>query len=693
MGIGTGTGVPDHKLHVNLGTGESATIGSSLTASGNQAIAFGYRSEASNDYATAMGQNTDATGVASTAMGDSTDATGTGSTAMGRSSKATGDYSTAMGWFTEAAGDNSTAMGDNTEATGDDSTAMGWNTQAVSENSTAMGRRIIVGTTPTDAQYSFGIGLKDYSYLDAPVISDPSVMAIMGGNLGINTVSPDYRFVVKLESGDKGVTIGGGDTSFPITAEGNYSLATGYGSTASGLNSLAMGAVASASGDYSTAIGWYADANEDDSIAMGYEAFASGNLSVAIGFAARATGPASMALGTRTKASGTYATAMGESATASNSFSTAMGHDTLASGYESTAMGNTTIASGGSSTAMGEETEASGSTSTAMGEGTVASGTRSTAMGDSTEASGTNSTAMGNSTEAIGANSTAMGYDSVAVGLSSTAMGGNTRAESDYSTAIGRALDVGTNLTNAQYSVGIGLDTTERDIVTPNVMAIMGGNVGIGALAPRNDLHVAGEVLLETSGNTCTTSIEGTIRYVNGSNLFQLCYCFNTACDWHEISHSAKKEGRGNADGEAGQQSLPGANGENGADGQDGASSASAANGYPNAFSSKTGRNTARYRDAAQAESSYEFESNGHWQFDEEEEGIFYSGGEVRVGTEDEPERMIVWGELESFENFTAYEDALFHGRVGIGTDNPGFDLDVRGDGRFTGDLEVEGDA
>jgi hypothetical protein len=92
-----------------------------------------------------------------------------------------GGVSVAMGYQTQASGDFSTAMGINTTASGERSTAMGSETTASGTVSTAMGSSITA-----QGQYSVGIGLDTTSR----TITANNTMAIMGGNVGIGTVSP-----------------------------------------------------------------------------------------------------------------------------------------------------------------------------------------------------------------------------------------------------------------------------------------------------------------------------------------------------------------------------------------------------------------------------------------------------------------------------------------------------------------------
>ncbi|UCG69038.1 MAG: hypothetical protein JSV09_14830, partial [Thermoplasmata archaeon] len=160
--LGIGTETPGARLDVHVSSGGAATIGNN----GNSA---------SGDYAIAMGRDATAIGTTSTAMGAWTTASGGVSTAMGSGTTASGSFSTAMGHSTKAGGYASTAMGYYTEANG--------------HYSTAMGREIIVS-----GPYSFGIGLDDPA--TAHTISLPNTMAIMGGNVGIGTVSPNYKLSI-----------------------------------------------------------------------------------------------------------------------------------------------------------------------------------------------------------------------------------------------------------------------------------------------------------------------------------------------------------------------------------------------------------------------------------------------------------------------------------------------------------------
>ncbi|OGB90410.1 hypothetical protein A2625_00985 [candidate division WOR-1 bacterium RIFCSPHIGHO2_01_FULL_53_15] len=116
-----------------------------------------------------------------------TTASGTDAIALGYNASAEGNYSTAMGIRTFAGGYVSTARGFETSASGDYSTALGANTIAGGSNSTALGNKINVA-----GNYSFGIGLDNA----ARTISQPNTMAILGGNVGIGTATPEAKLHV-----------------------------------------------------------------------------------------------------------------------------------------------------------------------------------------------------------------------------------------------------------------------------------------------------------------------------------------------------------------------------------------------------------------------------------------------------------------------------------------------------------------
>lgn len=137
---------------------------------GKVPIALGNRLNSIGDHTTAIGFGSTASGVYTTAIGHNNYAGGYFSTAIGSDTTADGYYTTAIGYETTSKGYASTAMGRNTSAIGTYSTAMGSNINVTGWN-------------------SLGINLNNSVF---QTLSKSNTMAIMGGKVGIGTVSPSY---------------------------------------------------------------------------------------------------------------------------------------------------------------------------------------------------------------------------------------------------------------------------------------------------------------------------------------------------------------------------------------------------------------------------------------------------------------------------------------------------------------------
>lgn len=177
-------------------------------------------------------------------------------------------------------------------------------------------------------------------------------------------------------------------------------------------------------------------------------------------------GTDSVAFGLNNQASGSYSGVFG-------------GHNNVASGQDDSVFGGSSnTASGGSSATLGgSNNTASGASTIAIGSNCVAStGSANTAIGNAATAS-----SAGGSSTAIGRSPTASGNEAMAIGRSVVASGTN-------SNAMGYGIIV-----SGVNSFGIGLDTdTTRDLAQDNSLSIMGGNVGVGTLAPNSTLHIQG---------------------------------------------------------------------------------------------------------------------------------------------------------------------------------------------------------
>ncbi|MBT4349678.1 hypothetical protein HOD19_02780 [bacterium] len=179
---------------------------------------------------------------------------------------------------------------------------------------------------------------------------------------------------------------------------------------------------------------------------------------------------------------------LGDNTTASGVYSLAGGDSSTASGNEAVALGFSSTASGGSSLAVGSEAAASGFASIALGMNPTASGLYAVALGHYAIASGDYAVALGNSNDASG----------------------------NYALALGSNMRVtGTN------SVGINLTGSSNFITKNNVLAIMGGDVGIG-VDPGYKLHLVGDYyqdgMMQIQPTTALISTENLI-YGNAPSL------------------------------------------------------------------------------------------------------------------------------------------------------------------------------
>lgn len=179
----------------------SVSLGYQCTAAEDNSVAIGYLCHA-HEFGVAMGNMTEATGWSSTtsgyltkanngaatAFGENTVASGYGSFVSGIESRAGGRGSVAFGWHAFADGDYSFALGDLSYASNYYSFSFGDETQANGQFSYAFGKGIHADGTNT-----YAIALNDQT---STVVTQANTMAIMGGNVGIHTVSPAYRLDV-----------------------------------------------------------------------------------------------------------------------------------------------------------------------------------------------------------------------------------------------------------------------------------------------------------------------------------------------------------------------------------------------------------------------------------------------------------------------------------------------------------------
>lgn len=153
-----------------VGIAGSLAVGNNITASGAYAFASGANIEASGDHSFAVGDSSVASGAEAVAFGFAAEASAGSSFAAGNEAMASGFGATALGW--------------NAIASGIQSLALGYSARASAENAIALGSITVSGID------SLGVNL-DSGF--SQTFSQANSMAIMGGNLGINTTAPSYK--------------------------------------------------------------------------------------------------------------------------------------------------------------------------------------------------------------------------------------------------------------------------------------------------------------------------------------------------------------------------------------------------------------------------------------------------------------------------------------------------------------------
>lgn len=153
-----------------VGIEGSLAVGNNITVTGSYAFASGANTEASGDHSFAVGDSSVASGAEAVALGFAAEASAGSSFAAGNEAIASGFGATALGW--------------NALASGIQSLALGYSARASAENAIALGSITVSGID------SLGINLDSGL---PQTFSQANSMSIMGGNLGINTVTPSYK--------------------------------------------------------------------------------------------------------------------------------------------------------------------------------------------------------------------------------------------------------------------------------------------------------------------------------------------------------------------------------------------------------------------------------------------------------------------------------------------------------------------
>ncbi len=437
-------------------------------------------------------------GTNSVALGAANTASGGNSTALGIANVASGDNSTVLGVFSRAGGGNSSAIGIVAIADGDDSVALGREATATGANSFAFGLGTPTGADPiVSGDSSFGIFMGDQSGVD---ITANNVMSVMGGNVGIGTVSPATLLHVNGVTRLTDINASSNDLEFYAAGRRGYIDSWG--------GSGALGSIE---------VGTYSISSVNKYMYLhGDNGFGFGTRSPRSSFDIVATDAVILPSGTTAQRPGTGVNGMIRYNSTTNEFE----------GYENGAW--TDLVSSGSSLWTDNTTHISredvhilnsGTTMTAAGfdgvsvDGVIAHtdkralrtgnsdngawneaniGSRSFGAGKNPWATASDSVAMGWESRATAGVAIAMGSQAYATGENSLSFGRKSTASGRRALAIGLGDATGTApVVSGDDSLGIFMgDQSGVDVTGNNIMSIMGGEVGIGTVSPDETLTI-----------------------------------------------------------------------------------------------------------------------------------------------------------------------------------------------------------
>ncbi len=548
----------------NLASGESATaFGSRNTASGQWSFIAGSQNTASNTASIALGRSNNATGIYSFTAGYGNTASGIYSVAIGRSSVASEEHTTALGYNATASGEYATALGYQSTASFYGASAFGFRSVASSFYSLALGNTVTSSGSNAVAMGSFitvsgssSLGINVSSTVPA-TLSQNHTIALMGGNVGVGTVTPSEQLAVW---GDMRVATTTGtapalyvDVSAnaigvrmiapqeALHVEGNIRIpGTGasdgyikmdanryihsYGGTTNFFAGVNAGGL-SMTGDYNTGVGASSLNNitsGQNNVALGYYAsrdLQTGSDNVAVGVNAlfNATGySANVAVGKDAMAETTAnsSTAVGYEALSRNT----SGEGLVAVGYQAL----TTNSTGNYNSALGYQALYSNTTglyNTAFGSQTLydnVSAHANTALGWGALANTTN------------ASNTAVGFGALitdTTGYSNTAVG----------------LYALRYVSSGSYNVAIGLDAGDNSVFnTESYNTLIGARADVSADAISNSTAIGYDAVVGSSnrvvlGNGDVTSVYmsddggASVYFTPASTLYTTALCWDNS--------------------------------------------------------------------------------------------------------------------------------------------------------------------
>ncbi len=520
IGGGDGNAYNDNVEHT-IASGEKAiAIGYKALASDKSATSIGTDAQARQSRATAIGYEVRAVGKNAVAIGSSGEnssrklnSAGENAVAIGTAAQANNLGSTAIGNLALASNNNAIALGTSAEGTGASSTAIGNNAQATKTNAIALG-------TEAEASEAQAVAIGKGATAEK---TDAVALGTSATSDGVNGVAIGNDAQAKAAD-----TIAVGSTSRAETANDN---AFGNSANASGGGSTAVGYMVTTSGNQAFGAGSNSKVSGAGAVGIGYKVTASGNRSISIG---NDNG------NTQTEASGEKAIAIGSGVQSKGSASIAMGKNTYALKDESVAIGSSISAIGSAtgSTVIGSNSTTNAERSVSLGSSisTSAAATYSTGIGYQVNVSGKNGIAIGSSggstkyVTASGENTIAVGTSAQATGKTSTAIGKDAIANQENAFAAGKeakaqatdTVAIGSGVTaSGVQSISIGSTFNNRANQATGTASVAIGSgaqsTGAGSLAVGRNVQSLREYTTAI-GTNITASNEASASTIIGYN-------------------------------------------------------------------------------------------------------------------------------------------------------------------------------